>query len=47
MTVRSSLIRKEKTTHEHEFEDEEYDEEEDTYSKSCRTCNYTMTYEKM
>ena len=24
-----------------------YNEEEDTYSKVCKTCNHTMTYEKM
>lgn len=47
LAVRSSLLRKEKEAHEHEFGPEAYDEEEDIYSKTCRTCNYTMTYEKM
>ncbi|KAH3840518.1 DNA repair protein complementing XP-A cells homolog [Dreissena polymorpha] len=45
--VRSSLLRKDKEVHEHQFGPEQYDEEEDEYSKTCTTCKYVMTYEKM
>ncbi|XP_060607680.1 DNA repair protein complementing XP-A cells homolog [Ruditapes philippinarum] len=47
LAVRSSLLKKEKGSHEHEFGEEIYDDDEDVYSKTCKTCNYTMTYEKM
>lgn len=47
LSVRSSLLKKDKGSHEHQFNEEVYDEEEDVYSKTCKTCNYTMTYEKM
>ncbi|XP_045216541.2 DNA repair protein complementing XP-A cells homolog [Mercenaria mercenaria] len=47
LAVRSSLLKKEKGLHQHEFGSESYDEDEDMYSKTCKTCNYTMTYEKM
>lgn len=47
LTVRSSLTRKEKKEHVHEFGPESYDEEEDTYSKTCKTCKHTVSYEKM
>ncbi|XP_050403786.1 DNA repair protein complementing XP-A cells homolog [Patella vulgata] len=45
--VRSSLWRKGTTVHEHEYGEESYDEEEDMYSKKCKTCEHLMTYEKM
>lgn len=47
LAVRSSLLKKEKGSHQHEFGAESYDQDEDMYSKTCKTCNYTMTYEKM
>ena len=47
LAVRSSLARKEKEQHVHEYEDETYDEEEDMYSKTCKTCSHTVTFEKM
>jgi len=45
--VRSSLWKKDDGAHQHEFGEETYDEEEDSYSKTCNTCGHTMTYEKM
>lgn len=48
MEVRSSLYTKvTKVTHVHEFGEDTYDEEEDTYTHSCTTCPFTETYEKM
>ena len=47
MSVRSSLWRKDLSGHEHEYEEEVYDEDEDTYSKTCNTCGHVWTYEKM
>ena len=47
LAVRSSLTKKEKEQHIHDFGQETYDEEEDTYSKTCKTCSHTVTYEKM
>ncbi|XP_052796367.1 DNA repair protein complementing XP-A cells homolog [Mya arenaria] len=47
LAVRSSLLKKDRGKHEHEFGQEKYDEEEDEYSKTCTTCGYTMNYEKM
>lgn len=48
MTVRSSLFKKTAgPVHEHKFKDEVYNEEEDTYSKTCKTCGFVDTYEKM
>ncbi|XP_041362535.1 DNA repair protein complementing XP-A cells homolog [Gigantopelta aegis] len=47
MAVRSSLWRKTTTNHEHEYGEESYNEDEDEYSKTCKTCAYVMTYEKM
>ena len=45
--VRSSLYTKDTGRHEHEFGDETYNEDDDTYSKTCATCGHTTTYEKM
>ena len=45
--VRSSLYRKDTGRHEHEYGEETYNEADDTYSKTCETCGYTMTYEKL
>ncbi|GFS17006.1 DNA repair protein complementing XP-A cells [Elysia marginata] len=47
MSVRSSLWRKNLSGHQHEFGDEEYDEDEDMYSKTCCTCGHIWSYEKM
>lgn len=51
--VRTSTWQKKLGNHVHEFpsEGEEggetYDEETDSWSKTCSTCGYTMNYEKM
>ncbi|XP_064609763.1 DNA repair protein complementing XP-A cells homolog [Liolophura sinensis] len=47
MSVRSSLWRKESDSHVHEFGEEEFEKDEDVYSKTCKTCGHKMTYEKM
>ncbi|XP_055837876.1 DNA repair protein complementing XP-A cells homolog [Episyrphus balteatus] len=48
MEVRSSLYTKKlKAAHVHEFGPENYNEEEDTYSHSCVSCEYSESYEKM
>lgn len=48
MAVRSSLWRKESTHHEHEYGPEFcVDEDDDLYGQTCKTCEHTMTYEKM
>ena len=45
--VRSSLFTKDLSAHIHSFGEEIYNEETDEYSKTCCTCTYTQTYEKM
>ena len=51
--MRTSTWRKTPTKHEHEFpaDGEEgcevYNEEDDTWTKTCKTCGYKLTYEKM
>ncbi|XP_021370779.1 DNA repair protein complementing XP-A cells-like isoform X2 [Mizuhopecten yessoensis] len=45
--VRSSLVKKDRGPHVHEFGEEVYDEAEDEYSKACTTCGHVSTYEKM
>ncbi|RWS23856.1 DNA repair protein complementing XP-A cells-like protein [Leptotrombidium deliense] len=47
MSTRSSLYLKKSVTHEHEFGEEVYKEESDTYEKVCKTCNHVISYEKM
>ena len=51
MQMRGSLYQKKDYSaaeHVHEFDDdEEYDEENDEYSKQCKTCGHVYTYEKM
>ncbi|XP_065217677.1 DNA repair protein complementing XP-A cells [Planococcus citri] len=48
MSVRSSLYTRSLTeNHTHQFGEETYDAEEDTYSHSCLSCPFTETYEKM
>lgn len=48
MEVRSSLYTKEtKSAHVHEYGEDTYNEDDDTYTHTCLTCNFTETYEKM
>lgn len=48
MQVRSSLYDKtSKASHTHEFGDDTYNKEDDTYTHTCVTCGYEETYEKM
>ena len=47
LAVRGSLARKDRGPHEHDYGEESYDEEEDIYSKTCKTCGHIDTYEKM
>lgn len=48
MEVRSSLFnRTSGPTHQHEFGPEKYNEDDDTYSRSCTSCNFIETFEKM
>jgi len=49
MQVRGSLYKKvDIAVHEHEYGDEVcIDEDEDMYSRTCKTCNHVHTYEKM
>ncbi|XP_012277440.1 DNA repair protein complementing XP-A cells homolog isoform X2 [Orussus abietinus] len=48
MEVRSSLYDKtKKATHVHDFGNDTYNEEEDTYTHACTSCGYEETYEKM
>lgn len=46
--VRTSTWKKDTSRHEHEFaESEVYNEETDEWTKTCKTCGYQLTYEKM
>jgi len=51
--VRTSTWKKDTSRHEHEFPEageeggEVYNEETDTWTKTCKTCGYQLTYEKM
>lgn len=48
MEVRSSVYNKTSiTTHTHEFGPETYNEDDDTYTHQCLTCQYSETFEKM
>lgn len=48
MEIRSSLFtKKTKSTHEHDFGPDTYNEPDDNYTHTCKTCSYTETYEKM
>lgn len=48
MDMRSSLYSKKvKVAHTHEFGPEVYNEEDDTYTHSCTSCEYSETFEKM
>lgn len=45
--VRSSLYKVKLSGHTHEWGAENYNEENDEYTKQCSTCGHTLTYEKM
>ena len=45
--MRSSLWRKDMSSHEHEYAEEMYDEDSDEYTKTCKTCGHVLTNEKM
>ncbi|CDI98170.1 DNA repair protein complementing XP A cells [Echinococcus multilocularis] len=45
--VRSSLYTKKSVSHEHTFGPEVYDKKTGTYLKSCTSCDYTVSFEKM
>jgi len=48
MQVRGSLYKKvDIEVHEHEYGEEVYNEEEDEYSRTCKTCDHVHSYEKM
>lgn len=48
MSMRSSLYdRTSSASHVHEFGPETYNEEDDTYTHVCGSCNYKETFEKM
>ncbi|XKL66165.1 hypothetical protein PGB90_009585 [Kerria lacca] len=48
MSIRSSLYTRSLTeTHTHEFGEETYNSDDDTYSHYCVTCDFKETYEKM
>lgn len=48
MNVRSSLYNKTSSaSHTHSFGPESYNEDDDTYTHICLTCNYEETFEKM
>ena len=47
MNVRSSLYTRATKSHEHEYGEEEYIEEDDEYSKTCLTCGHSYRYDKL
>ncbi|RXG50923.1 DNA repair protein complementing XP-A cells-like protein [Armadillidium vulgare] len=47
MNVRSSLYTRATKSHEHEYGEEVYHPDEDEYSKTCKTCDYSYRYDKM
>ncbi|XP_042893175.1 DNA repair protein complementing XP-A cells-like [Penaeus japonicus] len=47
MNVRSSLYTRATKTHEHEYGEEVYLPDEDEYSRTCKTCGHSYTYDKM
>lgn len=48
MEIRSSLFtKKTKSIHEHDFGPDTYNENDDNYTHTCKTCSYAETYEKM
>ncbi len=47
MAVRSSVYKKQTTSHEHVFGAEQFDADRDIYYRTCSTCSYQQEYEKM
>ncbi|KAB7496086.1 hypothetical protein Anas_09813 [Armadillidium nasatum] len=47
MNVRSSLYTRATKSHEHEYGEEVYHPDEDEYSKTCKTCDYSYRYDKI
>lgn len=48
MNMRSSVFTKDiAVSHQHEYEEEIYNEDEDNYSHSCKLCGFLETFEKM
>ncbi|GAB6019593.1 hypothetical protein CHUAL_001160 [Chamberlinius hualienensis] len=47
MAVRSSTYTKDLRGHQHEFGEETYDENDDSYTKTCKTCGHQLNYERM
>lgn len=47
MNVRSSLYTRASKNHEHEYGEEEYLPDEDEYSRTCKTCGHSYTYDKL
>lgn len=47
MSMRSSLYDRTSAFHVHEFGPEKYNEADDTYARSCLTCTYRETFEKI
>ena len=46
MNVRSSLYTRATKSHVHEWGEEE-ETEDDEFRKTCKTCDYSYTYERM
>jgi len=47
MAVQATQPSKEHKTHKHDFGPETYDEKSDVYTKTCKTCSHSVTFEKM
>ncbi|KAG7176617.1 DNA repair protein complementing XP-A cells-less [Homarus americanus] len=47
MNVRSSLYTRATKNHEHEYDEEVYLPDEDEYSRTCKTCGHSYTFDKM
>ncbi|CAO1385609.1 unnamed protein product [Diamesa tonsa] len=47
MNVRSTLYDRTTKKHVHEFGESVFNEEEDNYTKVCKTCEYSETYEEL
>jgi len=47
MAARSSLYKKDISTHVHQYQDEIYHPDKDEYSQTCATCGHINVYEKM
>lgn len=47
MAVRSSVYKKQTTSHQHVYGAEQFDPERDVYFRVCSTCSHQQEYEKM